>query len=276
MKKVLFYSILSLSFFAPIFAYTPSDEEKAELTELKGQITQLGEESNLTLWNLYEQARNILPYITDEKINYYITQLRDYSLTKFTTKKDKAKDATEDLKKEITEEYKTALENAESLSENCYGWYNTLDNLSYAYDFPTALTIAIWYRESSCWYYLPKNGDWPFQITSKDYWNWEISKEIFEQTIKDFLEFSWNKINRYNSKNPDTPILMWYKYFTYDGLYKFAGLYNWLSGWTVYWDIAPANEKYFLEKMPWEYENWKKNWLFLQFLKVLERELENN
>ena len=80
MKKVLFYSILSLSFFAPIFAYTPSDEEKAELTELKGQITQLGEESNLTLWNLYEQARDILPHITDEKINTQLDKLNDVAL----------------------------------------------------------------------------------------------------------------------------------------------------------------------------------------------------
>jgi hypothetical protein len=174
----------------------------------------------------------------------------------------------------LLSEYVSSLANAEELTENCYWWYNTLDNLSYAYDFPTALTIAVWYRESSCWYYLPKNWDWPFQIVNKDYWNWEITKEIFEQTIRDFLEFSWNKINWYNSKNPDTPIVLWYRSFNYADLYKFAGLYNGLSGSTVYWDIAPANEKYFLEKMSWEYENWKKNWLFLQFLKVLEWELK--
>jgi hypothetical protein len=65
-----------------------------------------------------------------------------------------------------------------------------------------------------------------------------------------------------------------YKYFTYEDLNKFAGLYNGLSGATVYWDIWPANPKYFLEKMPWEYENWKKNGLFLEFLKAIERELK--
>ena len=41
--------------------------------------------------------------------------------------------------------------------------------MSFANDFPTALTIAVWFRESTCGYYLPKNGDGPFQIVSKDY-----------------------------------------------------------------------------------------------------------
>ena len=204
-----------------------------------------------------------------------LTQIRDYALNKFTTRKDAAKNESLTLKQGLLNAYQNSwLQNAEELSENCYWRYNTLDNLSYAYDFPTALTIAVWYRETSCGYYLPKNGDGPFQIVSKDYGNWEITKEIFEQTIKDFLEFSWNKINRYNGKNPDTPIRLGYRYFTYEDLNKFAGLYNGLSGWTVYWDIWPANPKYFLEKMPWEYEKWKKNGLFLQFLKTIEREIK--
>ena len=274
MKKVLFWLVFSLFFFTAVFAYELNDEEKQEVWLLKQQITVLSENDNQALWSFYEQARDLIWYFSDEKTSYYLTQLRDYALNKFTTKKEAAKQETEELKQSLLSEYVSSLANAEELTENCYWWYNTLDNLSYAYDFPTALTIAVWYRESSCWYYLPKNWDWPFQIVNKDYWNWEITKEIFEQTIRDFLEFSWNKINWYNSKNPDTPIVLWYRSFNYADLYKFAGLYNGLSGSTVYWDIAPANEKYFLEKMSWEYENWKKNWLFLQFLKVLEWELK--
>jgi hypothetical protein len=274
MKKVLFWLVFSLFFFTSVFAYELNDEEKQEVWLLKQQITALSENDNQALWSFYEQARDLIWYFSDEKTSYYLTQLRDYALNKFTTKKEAAKQEAEELKQSMLSEYVSSLANAEELTENCYWWYNTLDNLSYAYDFPTALTIAVWYRESSCWYYLPKNWDWPFQIVNKDYWNWEITKEIFEQTIRDFLEFSWNKINWYNSKNPDTPIVLWYRSFNYADLYKFAGLYNGLSGSTVYWDIAPANEKYFLEKMSWEYENWKKNWLFLQFLKVLEWELK--
>jgi hypothetical protein len=37
------------------------------------------------------------------------------------------------------------------VSDYCLWRYNTLDNMSFANNFPTALTIAVWYRESSCW-----------------------------------------------------------------------------------------------------------------------------
>ena len=273
-KKIVCLWLLSFLLLWCTFAYQPTSGDAQEISDLKVQLTALSEDDNLTLRSLYEQARDILSYVKDERLNYILTQLRDYSLSKFTTRKDAAKNESATLKQDLVKAYQSSwLDTAESLSENCYWWYNTLDNLSYAYDFPTALTIAIRYRETSCWYYLPTNGDWPFQIVSKNYGNWEITKEIFEQTIKDFLEFSWNKINRYNGKNPDTSIRLGYRYFTYEDLYKFAGLYNGLSWWTVYWDIAPANEKYFLEKMPWKYESGKKNGLFLQFLRVIEREL---
>lgn len=145
--------------------------------------------------------------------------------------------------------------------------------MSFAYDFPTPLTLAIRYRESSCGFYLPKNGDGPFQIVSKDYGSGPINRPLFEQTVRDFLEFSKKKIERYNSKNPDTPILLSYKDYTYQDLYKFAGLYNGLSGGMVYGDIAPAVPKYFFERMPGVFEKGKKNGLFPQFLRVLEWEL---
>ena len=275
MKKTVFSLVAILSLVWICFAYTPDTETKEEISNLKVQVTALSEDDNKTLFDLYEQARDILQYIKEEKTSYIVTQVRDYALSKFTTRKDAAKAEALQLKQELLDAYQNSwLQLAEELSENCYWRYNTLDNLSYAYDFPTALTSAVWYRETSCGYYLPKNGDGPFQIVSKDYGNWEITKEIFEQAIKDFLEFSWNKINRYNGKNPDTPIVLWYKSFSYKDLYKFAWLYNGLSWSTVYWDIGPANPKYFLEKMPGEYENWKKNGLFLQFLKVIEREIK--
>jgi len=265
--------IAVLFFWVWVSAYQPSSGDVQEIWELKQTLSSLTEGDNAVLWSFYQQARDIYWYLKDERTSYILQQIRDYLLSKFNTRKESAKQESESLKKELLLEYGTALTLGEELSESCYWWYNTLDNLSYAYDFPTALTIAVRYRESSCWYYLPKNWDGPFQIVSKDYWNWEITKEIFETAIKDFLEFSWNKINWYNGKNPDTPIVLWYRSFSYKDLYKFAGLYNGLSWWTVYGDIAPANEKYFLEKMPWEYENGKKNGLFLQFLKVLEWEL---
>jgi hypothetical protein len=60
------------------------------------------------------------------------------------------------------------------------------------------------YRESTCSYALPKNGDGPFQIISKDYGNGTITESIFVQTVQDFFDFAWDKINRYNERNKES------------------------------------------------------------------------
>jgi hypothetical protein len=121
--------------------------------------------------------------------------------------------------------------------------------MSFANNFPTALTIAIRYRESSCGYALPKNGDGPFQITSKDYGSGAITETLFQQTIQDFLDFSRNKINRYNERNKadGLSINLSYTGANITDLLRFAALYNGLSGATVYGEITPAAPKYFWE-----------------------------
>lgn len=267
--------LFMIAFWVSAFAFEPNQQQQEELASFKGQIAPLVEKDNYALWNFYEQARDLHLYFKEEKTAYYLEHLRDFFLTKFLTRKDLAKSESSSLKSDFLSQYQgSGLEASEVLSQNCIGWYQTLDNLSFAYDFPTALTIAVRYRESWCGFYLPKNGDGPFQIVSKDYGNWTISKELFEKTIKDFLEFSKKKIDWYNGKNPSTPITLSYKSVNYDDLLKFSGLYNGLSWWIVYGNILPAVPKYFFEKMPWEYEKGKRNWLFLQFLRVLEWEIK--
>lgn len=266
---------VGIAFFGSVFAFEPNEQQQEEISSLKTQIAPLIESDNQTLWSLYQQARDLHPHFKKEKTAYYLEHLRDYLLTKLLTRKELAKAESKDQKSAFLAQYQGSwLEMAETLSENCLGRYQTLDTMSFAYDFPTALTIAVWYRESGCGYYLPKNGDWPFQIVSKEYGNGTITRELFETTIKDFLEFSKKKIAWYNGKNPATPITLSYKNIAYWDLVKFAGLYNGLSGATVYGEIWPAAPKYFFEKMPGEFEKGKKNGLFLQLLRVLEWELK--
>jgi hypothetical protein len=72
--------------------------------------------------------------------------------------KTAAKATTKIAKKQFLDEYNTGYDPAITLTvDQCSLQYNTIDNLSFAYDFPTALTMAIWYRESNCGFYLPKN-----------------------------------------------------------------------------------------------------------------------
>ncbi|HBB04941.1 TPA: hypothetical protein DCZ39_08975 [Patescibacteria group bacterium] len=76
-----------------------------------------------------------------------------------------------------------------------------MDSISFANNFPTALTIATRYREVNCGYYLPANGDGPFQILSKDYGTGQITESKFIQTMQDFIDFSKYKISRYEKAN---------------------------------------------------------------------------
>ena len=159
--------------------------------------------------------------------------------------------------------------------DNCVWWYNTIDNISFANDFPTAITIAVWYKESNCGYYLPANGDGPFQIVSKDYWNGEITEDLFKQTVQDFIDFSKDKIDNYNKKaNDEFPgIHISYTWLDYTGVVSFAALYN---GWTrTGWMVQPNAPKYVFDGYWEKYSSAKKYGLFPALLKILSWELNN-
>ena len=75
-----------------------------------------------------------------------------------------------------------------------------MDSISFANNFPTALMIATRYREANCGYYLPSNGDGPFQILSKDYGAGAITEAKFIQAMQDFIDFSKAKHLQYKTK----------------------------------------------------------------------------
>jgi hypothetical protein len=108
MKKTVLSLVGIIGFIGICFAYQPDDETKAEISDLKVQVTALSENDNKTLWDLYEQARDMLQYIKNEKTSYIITQLRDYTLNKFTTRKDAAKAESQTLKQELLDAYQNS------------------------------------------------------------------------------------------------------------------------------------------------------------------------
>lgn len=158
-----------------------------------------------------------------------LEQIRDFSHNQLKSGQELSKKNAEEQKKNLVAQWGSGFSMVDALDSSCLGWYYTMDLLSYVYDFPTALTIAVWWKESSCGYYLPKNGDGPFQIVSKDYSKVKLNQDTFEDMIEDFLVFSKHKINRYNSRNPKTPIKLRYDQVNYPDLLKFAALYNGLS-----------------------------------------------
>ena len=273
--------ILVLSFVAIFwFVWITNADYKLTWDDLKqfnSQKATISQASNYWLWSYYKQLwqwYNILK--SDDRLSTISSGLRDYAYSLFDSRKKLSKQQYVGDKSKFLDEYrKDIMIQDEFPIENCVGWYNTIDNISFANDFPTALTIAVWYKESNCGYYLPANGDGPFQIVSKDYGNGEINEEIFRQTIQDFIDFAKNKIDNYNKKaDADFPeIKISYTWFDYTWVVSFAALYNW--GTRTGWMVQPNASKYVFDGYGEKYANAKKYGLFPAFLKVLSWELNN-
>lgn len=248
-----------------------------ELQNFNSQKVTINQASNGGLWNYYTQLAkwyNILE--DDERLATISSWLRDYAYSQFDSRKKLAKQQSMGEKSSFLDEYRwDIMMESEFPIDNCVGWYNTIDNISFANDFPTALTLAVWYKESNCWYYLPSNGDGPFQIVSKDYGNGEITEEIFKQTVQDFIDFAKNKIDNYNNRaDEEFPVIkISYTSFDYTGVVSFAALYNW---WTrTGWMVQPNAPKYVFDGYGEKYANATKYWLFPAFLKLISWELNN-
>ena len=248
-----------------------------ELQQFNSQKVIISESSDKDLWNYYIQLSKWYEILEwNERLWTISKNLMDYAWSIFESRKKKLKQEYAEEKSSFLDEYRgNIMIEDEFPFDKCTWWYNTIDNISFANDFPTALTMAVWYRESSCWYYLPSNWDWPFQIVSKDYGNGEITEEIFKQTIQDFVDFAKNKIDNYN-KNADDEfpeIKLSYTSFDYTGVVSFAALYNW---WTkTWWMVQPNAPKYVFDGYGEKYANAKKYWLFPAFLKLISWELNN-
>ena len=271
---VVWFALSAVSF----AAYTPTEKDTQSLTSLKTQLDTIIWTNNVDLWNFYNQVVNLQSdYSSNERLNYMLEDLKYYlysdkkNKNALSKQKSDAKATSKADKLAFLEEYNTwfSVEIEDSL-KNCTWWYKTLDDISFAYDFPTALTIAIWYRETSCAYYLPNNKWWPFQITSKDYGTGEITPRQFVKIVTDFLEFSKNKLARYAGQLSGE---LSYNSFDLTWVQNFAALYNW---WTKSGNVViPWNLKYVFDWYWEEYSGAKRYWVFPQMLKVLEWELEN-
>lgn len=177
----------------------------------------------------------------------------------------------------------------DKLSTLCQKNYQIADDWSYAFDLPTALTIAVWDMESSCRLMNP-NAHGIFQIIANSYPTWQVLTlgHAIEQ-FYDFKTFAYNKIishnNRSSIKNNAiscsskswietgqiAPMCFTYKMLDIDSIVKFWALYN---GARYSGNILlPSNTNsynYIYGKFWTENQSINKEWLIIRILKTLD------
>lgn len=257
------------------YAYTPTSQDLVTLVQLKNTLDQINSGKVTDIWNFSTQIKKLQPMVAhDPRIAYLLQELHTHLYGQFTTAKIKTKQTIKSGWNDFLIQYNTGIVDID-MEDKCFGRYNTLDNISFANNFPTALTIATRYRESHCGYYLPKNGDGPFQILAKDYGTGEITEETFTQSVQDFIDFSKTKYANYKSK---VDINISYTGINLNSIISHWGFYNW---WTISGRVVlPNAPKYVYE---WysnyssgQYASWAiRHGLLPKFIKTLEFELNN-
>lgn len=268
-KTIITIFAIGLFVWCSFASYTPTNNDIVNVKNLKSQLDTAINNDNIKLRNLYQQSVTLQnQYSSDERLNYMLWELKSYLYGNLSSQKAAVKVTTKLSKKELLEQYNTWFYTwITNTVEQCIWRYNTIDDLSFAYDFPTALTLAVRYRESSCNYLLPSNWNWPFQITTKNYWTGTLTQSWFIQAVEDFLIFAKNKRKKSPSWN------LSYSNFDMKWIVNFAALYNW---WILtWWSVIPNEPKYVYEWYWQGFNSWKKFWILPQTLKILERELDN-
>lgn len=272
MKKIIIYILtLLISISISSANYTPNPEDEKLITTLEQQVQQLSENPK-DIRNFFYQFKTLRDKFKDNPQLFYILwELANSSHKNLEEKKQEAKKLSKEKKQKLINTYIDKLTLSEKLTNNCKKYYDLIDDISFAHNFPTSAVISTWYRESSCGFSLPSNGDGPFQIVTKDYGTGTMTEELFVQTVLDFIQFTENKIKRYNGK---IKTKLDYQHIDLESFINFSALYNW--GKVLNGIIAPYHPQYIFDGYQWKYSNAKRYGTRPYLIKVLNRELENH
>ncbi len=270
MKKIISLLIMGL-LLGYVVAYEPTSQDVVQIKLLKTQLDTITTGNVKDKWDFYAQLKTLQEqFSSHEQLNYYLDQLWVYLITQVNTEKVKAKSVSKVDKQDFLNQWNSWFSQEITTTDGCTGWYNTMDSISFANNFPTALTIATRYREVNCGYYMPANGDGPFQIVSKDYGTGQITEAKFIGAMQDFIDFSKAKHLQYKTK---LWISLTYTWLNRSGLINHAGLYN---GGVISWNmVKPNNPRYLYDGYGQEYSGAIRYGLMPKFLKILDWEIKN-
>jgi len=276
MKKLIISLVaIGLLFGWASAVYQPTSGDLAQATLLKNQLNSITTGDMKGKWDFYAQLRALKEqYPNHEQLNYYFDELGTHLLTQVNTEKVKAKVTSKTTKQDFVNQYSGWFTQEITGADACTGRYNTMDTISYANNFPTALMMATRYREAHCGYYLPSNGDGPFQIVSKDYGTGQITEAKFLQAMQDFIDFSKAKHTQYTTR---LWIKLTYTWFTMTGLANHTALYN---GGVITWNdtdwyaMLPINPHYLYDGYGTWFTGALRYGLIPKFLKLLDWEVK--
>lgn len=277
MKNFIISLVVGGLLWGTALAYQPTSQDISQISLLKKQFDTITTGNMKDKRDFYAQLKTLQEQFTGyDQLNYYLNELWVYLITQINTEKTKNKITSKITKQYFVDTYASWFSQEILIADTCTGRYNTMDSISFANNFPTALTIATRYRETNCGYYMPANGDGPFQILSKNYGTWQMTEATFLQTMQDFIDFSKSKYLAYKTK---LWITLTYTGFDMTGLVNHAALYN---GWTITWSTAswflamPNNPHYVYDGYGQDYSWAIRYGLVPKFLKVLDWELKTN
>lgn len=162
-------------------------------------------------------------------------KLRNENFPEFVEKIEKNEENKDEIKqyyKDFFSQHGKNITTKLEVPKKCREFYKEIDVIAKKYDFPTPLIIATWWKETNCGLANPRNGWWPFQITSTYHTPWVLTFAQFEKKVIQYIEFSRWKIANYE-KNPTLKkrfkkekINITYNNFSLSDLQLYAILYN--------------------------------------------------
>lgn len=222
-------------------AYEISASENEKLTQIKSKLWLLKNEKGINWY--YQLKNNIdtkLPNTTDKTKSFLLSEIKNEILYIIESYKPQGYDTLEEKynldilnqKASFFQEHGKKIVWDLKVKENCIQHYDFVDEIAKRNNFPTALILAVWRKESNCGLFNPYNWRWPFQITSQYHTPGEITLEQMWEKIQAYIDFSKWKIDYFNS-NKSYAERFWnekidfeYDSYTLKDIQLYAILYN--------------------------------------------------
>lgn len=287
-KSIAILCILFLSI-TKTFALELSESEKQSIVETKSKLWLLKHDKNINwYYNVKSLLEEKIPTLQDEKQVFFLTEFKNeitYIIDSykpenydeiFYKEEPKNPETWTESKKAFFDTYGKNIVQKNKLREGCTKYFDFVDEIAQQNNFPTALIIATWSKESNCGLFNPYNGWWPFQITSQYHTPGEITLEEMGDKIQKYIDFSKGKIAYYNSNKKykqrfwEKNIELSYSKYTLRDLQLYSVLYNGITSSTNI-----ENNKFANGNLNTNIDS-DTDGIVTLFLKILNWQIENN